>query len=326
MWLVTVAVSVLVVKCLAKHSGLYHSCSRGSCAQLSDRELDWEWDQPQPFYVESLEEGGSIRSELGVGRIHTRYQSRGEDEVECGVPASIHLVWVGSPLPDRYLVGPQSLAMLNPEHTVHLWVDHTPHNIKEEQNIRIHHIQQEVWMNEDLMAECTNYAMKSDILRLEIVYRYGGIYVDVDAVALRSFGPAFSRSFLCFRPANWTSSDQIFSQIQPKKHKIGSAGIENNIFGFPAKSNFLKYALSALRENFWTQSSTLYRTGPVFLKEVFLQYPYSHHIPLLSWDYAGSDSEHSVVVDLPGNADWDDGQDVRERRATVVTLNTNTSM
>jgi len=298
------------------------SCTRGDCSTVGDRETHWEFDQPEQFYIEE-EETGDIRTQLGVDRIHIRFQSVGYDMVEYDLPPSIHLIWLGSPLPDRYLAGPYSLARLNPEHTIHLWVDRLPDNIQTVDNIRIQDINKEVWTTQDMLDQSTNYAMKTDILRLEIIYKYGGIYVDVDATALRSFGPVFSTSFLCYRPANWTTRDKIFSQIQPKKNKIGSAGIENNIFGFPANSNFLKYALSALRENFPVQTATLYRTGPVFLKEVFLQFPFSHHIPLVSWDYAGGDGEHSVVVDLPGNADWDDQQDIRRIKATVVTINNN---
>ena len=196
---------------------------------------------------------------------------------------------------------------------MYLWVDHALGNIKEEKNIKIRNINEEEWMNEDLLEDCTNHAMRSDILRLEIVYRYGGIYVDVDATALRSFGPVFSKRFLSFRPANWTLSDKVFSLIQPNEYKIGSAGFDSNILGFPPKSNFLAYVLAALRENFPTQTATLYKTGPLFLKEAFLQYPFSHHIPLISWEYIGSDSQFGILVDRPGNADWDDGQDVRRK-------------
>ena len=39
-----------------------------------------------------------------------------------------------------------------------------------------------------LSDNCTNYAQMADIMRLEIVYLYGGIYVDMDATALRPFG------------------------------------------------------------------------------------------------------------------------------------------
>ena len=46
----------------------------------------------------------------------------------------------------------------------------------------------EEWRCGDLMDQATNPAMRSDVLRLEILHRYGGIYADIDSVALRSFG------------------------------------------------------------------------------------------------------------------------------------------
>ena len=201
-----------------------------------------------------------------------------------------------------------------------MWVDHAVNSIKEdekEDNLEIKDVNQVLWKNQDLLDECTNYAMKSDILRLEIIFKYGGIYVDVDAKALRSFGPIFSQSFLSFRPANWTLTDPLFSKIQSNETKLGTAGTDNGIFGFPAESNFLRFSLAAVRENFPTQTATLYRTGPVFLKEVFLQYPYSYKIQLINWDYIGRRSEHSIIVDDPGNSDWDDTQDVRRKDAML---------
>jgi len=304
-------VSLLTIDCRKIHSGTYKECFRGRCEWLNDRAVGWEFDQPEPFYVERHAEG-DIRKQLEEYRMGVSFKSEGFEETVLTIPSLIHLIWIGSPLPSRYLGGPLSFAEFNPDHTVQLWVDQTPLNIEEKHNLKILNINQEEWINEDLLEECTNYAMKSDILRLEIVYRYGGIYVDVDATALRSFGPVFSRSFLSFRPANWTLSSRVFSKIQPKEYHIGSAGFDNNAFGFPAKSNFLLYALAALRENFPTQTATLHKTGPFFLKEVFLQYPFSHRIPLISWEYTGSVSEFGILVDLPGNADWDDGQDVRK--------------
>ena len=46
----------------------------------------------------------------------------------------------------------------------------------------------EEWRCRDLLDQATNPAMRSDVLRLEILHRYGGIYADIDSVALRSFG------------------------------------------------------------------------------------------------------------------------------------------
>ena len=39
------------------------------------------------------------------------------------------------------------------DHTVYLWVDHALGNIKEEKNIKIRNINEEEWMNEDLLED-----------------------------------------------------------------------------------------------------------------------------------------------------------------------------
>ena len=55
-------------------------------------------------------------------------------------------------------------------------------------NVVVKDVAGESWSTQDLLDQATNFAMKSDVLRLEILYKYGGIYADIDSVALRSFG------------------------------------------------------------------------------------------------------------------------------------------
>ena len=67
-----------------------------------------------------------------------------------------------------------------------------------QQQIRVRDVNKETWSTRDMLDTSTNWAMKSDILRLEILYKYGGIYVDIDSVALRSFGNLTSHSLIQF--------------------------------------------------------------------------------------------------------------------------------
>merc|ERR1719203_97594 len=145
------------------------------------------------------------------------------------------------------------------------------------------------------------------MIRLEIVYKLGGIYVDIDSTALRSFGPVFQRSFLSFRPSNWTKTSEQYRFLSDS---IGTASLENNVFGFSEGSQFLRYTIEALKENFPLESATLYKTGPYFLKEAFLQYPYNRDIPLIHWDYVGGDGSNinSIIKDDPSDSQWDDNQ------------------
>ena len=93
-------------------AGPYQSCSRGACSPAGDAAVDWQFDQPQrlPLTPRLLEE-------LAVGeRLHLQLpaQGWGEEEEEEEVPAKVHMVWLGSPLPTRYWPGPLSFATINP--------------------------------------------------------------------------------------------------------------------------------------------------------------------------------------------------------------------
>ena len=61
------------VVCKTQHSGLYMECSNGKCSQVTDREIGWEFDQPDPFYIER-EEDGAIRKELAEERLGIVYE------------------------------------------------------------------------------------------------------------------------------------------------------------------------------------------------------------------------------------------------------------
>ena len=170
---------------------------------------------------------------------------------------------------------------LKQDHEVWLWLDTAADSVTSAlPNVVVKDVAGESWSTQDLLDQATNFAMKSDVLRLEILYKYGGIYADIDSVALRSFGPVFSRSFLSYRGSNWAQG-KIKYQFLKKGSEMGTAGFDTHLMGAPRMSAFIEFVLLALRENFPTQSATLSKTGPYFFKEAFLQYPYSDQIPLI---------------------------------------------
>ena len=71
--------------------------------------------------------------------------------------------------------------------------------------------------------------------------------------------------------------------LQNSTKAVKGAGFHTHIFGFPRHSAFLEYVLAALRQNFPATRLTLAKTGPFFLKEAFLQYPFCDQIPLIRW-------------------------------------------
>lgn len=80
------------------------------------------------------------------------------------------------------------------------------------------------------------FAYKSDLMRLELLYKYGGVYIDTDVEVIRSFNPLLQHDSAF---AAWESTDTIGSAIigSPPGNKdvldlimycVGAIEIESN--------------------------------------------------------------------------------------------------
>jgi len=92
------------------------------------------------------------------------------------IPKILHFIWLG-PLPV-----PNTISTWYEEHKeweINIWTDD---NIKDLELI-----------NYGIFKQAgRNYNKKSDILRLELLYKFGGVYVDADILNLRSITPLIS--------------------------------------------------------------------------------------------------------------------------------------
>jgi mannosyltransferase OCH1-like enzyme len=91
----------------------------------------------------------------------------------CLIPKKIHQIWLGSTVPEKFLRYMATWKKLHPEWEYILWDDH---------KIAQLHLE-----NRDIYNRAINYAERSDIARYEILYRFGGLYVDTDCECLKSF-------------------------------------------------------------------------------------------------------------------------------------------
>ncbi|MEJ7785727.1 MAG: glycosyltransferase [Solirubrobacteraceae bacterium] len=91
------------------------------------------------------------------------------------IPHILHQIWVGpNPLPEEY------------ERYAHTWVAHHPRwevRLWSENNLPTDLVRKEALERLRVPAE------RSDILRLELLWRFGGVYVDTDLRCLRSIEP-----------------------------------------------------------------------------------------------------------------------------------------
>ncbi len=88
------------------------------------------------------------------------------------IPKIIHIIWIG-PEKCPYKKGIQSYRDNNPDWEVKVWTDDNLPEI----------------INKKVYEKMTSWAAKADVLRLELLYRFGGIYADADSVCLKPLDP-----------------------------------------------------------------------------------------------------------------------------------------
>lgn len=89
------------------------------------------------------------------------------------IPKIIHQIWIGREFPQEFRAFQQSWQQHHPDWEYRLWT--------------YDDIAKTDFRNKDLMLQCTNAAQLADLMRFEILYRHGGLYVDTDCECFGSF-------------------------------------------------------------------------------------------------------------------------------------------
>ena len=93
---------------------------------------------------------------------------------QARIPHKIHLIWLGTPMPDFSRTMVESWKTIHPDWEVKLWTDADIPSFK--------------LKNQAAFDAASNWGEKSDILRYEILLREGGLYADAaDFECLRRF-------------------------------------------------------------------------------------------------------------------------------------------
>lgn len=184
----------------------------------------------------------------------------------ASIPKLVHFIWIGSPIPEKYVLGILKLRAHNPGYRFVLWTDsrsvfdHADHafavHLANFQTVvEVHHSLPRL-RNRDLFDAETNMGAKADILRYELVYLFGGIYLDVDHDSLGpgSLPPAMQRPFVQVSGPPWYNTT-------------------NSDFGFGVQSPFLFYVIAALRDpRLRLLTDIPSRTGPTFFTTCVVSY------------------------------------------------------
>lgn len=109
------------------------------------------------------------------------------------IPRIIHFIWIGPrDFPKESIINLKAWKKLHPDWRLFFWTDskERPCPIK---GMEKHLIDDISFVRlQPFLSRTTNYGEKADLLRYEIIYQQGGMYVDHDVHPYRSFDPFHS--------------------------------------------------------------------------------------------------------------------------------------
>jgi mannosyltransferase OCH1-like enzyme len=164
-------------------------------------------------------------------------------------------MWIFSPIPQKYIENVKRFKQLNPSYTVYLWTDnYCPdiEGIEIKQLFSFNIIDEEVLVNELSISR----GAAVDMIRYQIIYKYGGIYSDIDSIYMKPLDGNFTKSFVSYIFDKWNN-------------------ISNAFFGFPKESKFMSFVLQSLKENISLnpyQRDIPVRSGPIFFTSCYLNF------------------------------------------------------
>lgn len=159
------------------------------------------------------------------------------------IPKIIHQIWIGSEVPQKYKSFMKTWKEKHPEWTYMLWTDNDIENFP--------------FINKKSFDDAKNFGLKSDIWRLEILFLYGGLYVDTD--------------FECLKPLD------ILHYSHDFYGGLLEEIIPNGIIGSVPNHPILHECIKALQKTKITpKSNPMSVSGPYFITKIIVEY-LKHH-------------------------------------------------
>ncbi len=152
------------------------------------------------------------------------YEKNNFNKVICGkklkIPKIIHQIWVGdNPIPANYKKLKKTWINNHPGWKYYLWT-----------NAKVAHLKLH---NQKFFDQAIDPVEKANIVRYEILYKYGGVYVDIDFESLRSLEPLH----YCY---------DFYTGIEPND----SAHLLNNaLIGCGKHNALMKYCIETIKDD-----------------------------------------------------------------------------
>jgi mannosyltransferase OCH1-like enzyme len=186
------------------------------------------------------------------------------------IPKVIHIMWLGGSMPTHYESFVASWRIFHPQWKIIFWTDNALNYHRGSVVIRTFDELQNVlqgtqtdivvdasglaYENKDMYDAAINYGEKSDILKWEIVYRFGGVYVDIDFEALKPLDTFHH----CY---------DFYTGLQPLDTNMVQLGAA--LFAARPGHPILRECVIKIRDNRHIQQ-IIVKTGPIHFTRCFL--------------------------------------------------------
>jgi mannosyltransferase OCH1-like enzyme len=176
---------------------------------------------------------------------------------------TVHFIWLGSPLPEQYRKNIETYERFG-------------------YDIMIHTEPLDDMYNRDIFEAMNTYAGKADVLRLEILYQYGGLYCDVDSVIKRPFPPTNNHDLILMTtPNGFVGNETIYAT---KNHPAISMAI-----------TLMKDNVLSLSDcNIWDIA------GATYLTPILTTYPHKR----LRRSEVGKKRDNPTIIQHSYDASW----------------------
>ncbi len=238
--------------------------------QLVDFDVSMQTDAYKPFF--------DRRPGLGklLDFLRTLYQKQAlvlsveQDQIK--IPQIAHHIWLGGKLPQEYEPYYASWRQHHPSWTFIFWTDNginydkgdvIVRSFAELQAVLDAGMQQYIvvdvrnleFANKQYFDAANNYGERGDILDYEIVYRFGGTYIDAD--------------FECIRPLDFFHTHcDFYTGIQPLDTNMVQLGAA--LFGATPKHPILQACVESIAHN-QHEKQIVCKTGPIYFTKMFFK-------------------------------------------------------
>jgi mannosyltransferase OCH1-like enzyme/GT2 family glycosyltransferase len=160
-----------------------HAINQNIFALGYDPNVAVDYSRNTDYYTEDSPEWDIIKK--NYDKFYLKYNN---DKVAV-IPKNLHMIWLGGQLPAKYNRLIESWRKYHPDWNFKIWGDEDVSGFN--------------MINKVAYDAVLNLGAKSDILRYEILYRHGGLYVDTDFECIKSFDDLL---YLDFFGGGWSKT------------------------------------------------------------------------------------------------------------------------